>query len=891
MISETRFTITYKINKEKKYPYPYYYESTDDIKGYLIDDTGYKSLITTDYYFDKATNVFIYPISDTEVTQKEIMLVRQTPIISNLSVPIGYPYKGIEQEFTKHTMWIQELSQGVTDTHNDKIAVLNKAKEVEQIKTAFSTEKQQLLKRMQNQSNELNQMQEDTFRTLRETQEVKAETEKVRDESKTIAENQRAEGNQFKAFISNQRGEINDNLQRGIESLQRTTIESLEELSKNKNAHISELNNQKEKAIEYINNTVSDKITDVTKTLNTEKEVVNQKWENISVSVDNLKAKVDKATIDVSNCKQSIERETNAITQIITTGKLDLNTVATNKKQEIETLATQKKQIVEQLAITTKKQADISKEQADTAKAQADNAKRYSDTTRQYKDDTVNINASTKEIAKQINSDKEEVKAVALNATKVKEYTEQAHNSAVLAKKYAEQTKQTQQGNFVKSVNSILPDSKGNIALDLSIYAPMSYVDTATKKAVDGVNQSFETKLNAYQSTVTNKIATSKSNFDEILKDYARKTDVPHQIDLSGYATKEQITTVAENISAAQNSLNAVNQHINNLNNTASILRSDIKSNKSILNNIGNIYAKKSDIPDMSRYAKKSDIPDMSRYAKVTDIPSLSGYVQRSELSGYAKATDIPSLSNYVQRSDLNEYAKKSDIPDMSIYVKKSDIPSGTTVDDYCVPDGTETVTAEMFEKYHLTEKVYLAFPPSVKTIVDFNDINHPFKGKKQLLMAVTLPQCTAIGEYTFKSCSSLTTVSLPHCTYIGDNAFDRCSSLMTVSFLACIRVNEYTFKSCSSLTTVSLPNCTAVDKYAFDGCDSLTTVLLPKCTYINDNSFGGCFNLTTLIVSKEMPPSLINEVGIPSNCRVYDETKRYKIVNGMWKKVAYEHF
>ena len=123
MISETRFTITYKINKEKKYPYPYYYESADDIKGYLIDDKGYKSLIKTDYYFDKATNVFIYPISDTEVTQKEIMLVRQTPIISNLSVPIGYPYKGIEQEFTKHTMWIQEISKQMVDTHNDRVHV------------------------------------------------------------------------------------------------------------------------------------------------------------------------------------------------------------------------------------------------------------------------------------------------------------------------------------------------------------------------------------------------------------------------------------------------------------------------------------------------------------------------------------------------------------------------------------------------------------------------------------------------------------------------------------------------------------------------------------------------------------------------------------------------
>lgn len=632
MISETRFTITYKINKEKKYPYPYYYESADDIKGYLIDDKGYKSLIKTDYYFDKATNVFIYPISDTEVTQKEIMLVRQTPIISNLSVPIGYPYKGIEQEFTKHTMWIQELSQGVTDTHNDKIAVLNKVKEVEQIKTAFSTEKQQLLKRMQNQSNELNQMQEDTLRTFRETQEVKAETEKVRDESKTIAETQRNEGNQFKTFISNQRGEINASLQRGIESLQRTTTESLSELSKNKNAYISELNSQKEKAIKYINNTVSDKITDVTQTLNTEKEVVNQKWEDISASVDNVKANVEKATIDVSNCKQSIERETNTITQIITTGKSELNTVATNKKQEIETLATQKKQIVEQLAITTKNQADISKEQADVAKAQADNAKRYLDTTRQYKDDTVNINVSTKAIAKQINSDKEEVKAVALNATKVKEYTEQAHNSAVLAKKYAEQTKQTQQGNFVKSVNSILPDSKGNIALDLSIYAPMSYVDQATQKAVNGVNQSFETKLNAYQSSVTDKIATSKSNFDEILKDYARKTDVPNQIDLSGYATTRQINDVTTNISTLQNTLKSTTQQLDSLNNTASILRSDITSNKAILNNIGNIYA------------KKSDMPDMSRYAKATDIPSLSNYVQKKDLNAKADRSALEQV-------------------------------------------------------------------------------------------------------------------------------------------------------------------------------------------------------------------------------------------------------
>ena len=69
----------------------------------------------------------------------------------------------------------------------------------------------------------------------------------------------------------------------------------------------------------------------------------------------------------------------------------------------------------------------------------------------------------------------------------------------------------------------------------------------------------------------------------------------------------------------------------------------------------------------------------------------------------------------------------------------------------------------------------------------------------------------TAIGDYSFLFCGSLTSVSIPDSvTSIGDSAFS----------------------SCDSLTSVSIPDSvTSIGDYAFAGCGSLT-LTVPRNSY-----------------------------------------------------------
>ena len=102
---------------------------------------------------------------------------------------------------------------------------------------------------------------------------------------------------------------------------------------------------------------------------------------------------------------------------------------------------------------------------------------------------------------------------------------------------------------------------------------------------------------------------------------------------------------------------------------------------------------------DLSDYAKKSDIPDVSRF--ITEIPSeyvtetelnAKGYLtEHQSLEGYAKTTDIPDVSGFALKSEIPSVEglatetyvqeKIAAIPevDLSSYALKSEIPTVPT--------------------------------------------------------------------------------------------------------------------------------------------------------------------------------------------------------------------
>ena len=92
----------------------------------------------------------------------------------------------------------------------------------------------------------------------------------------------------------------------------------------------------------------------------------------------------------------------------------------------------------------------------------------------------------------------------------------------------------------------------------------------------------------------------------------------------------------------------------------------------------------------------------------------------------------------------------------------------------------------------------------------------------------------TAIGDYAFARCSSLTSVSIPaSVTSIGDGAFCFCASLTSVSIPASVTsIGDYAFSDCYSLTSVSIPDSiTSIGDKAFYFCPNLT-LTVPRNSY-----------------------------------------------------------
>ena len=154
-----------------------------------------------------------------------------------------------------------------------------------------------------------------------------------------------------------------------------------------------------------------------------------------------------------------------------------------------------------------------------------------------------------------------------------------------------------------------------------------------------------------------------------------------------------------------------------------------------------------------------------------------------------------------------------------------------------------------------------------------------------------TIPNSvTSIGNYAFRSCSSLTSVTIPNSvTSIGEYAFYYCSKLASVTIPNSVTsIGNYAFRSCSSLTNITVSNenknyssldgvlynknkteliqypqnkadtsftipnsVTTIGEDAFYYCSKLTSVTIPNSvTTIGNSAFGSCSSLTNITVS-----------------------------------------
>lgn len=159
----------------------------------------------------------------------------------------------------------------------------------------------------------------------------------------------------------------------------------------------------------------------------------------------------------------------------------------------------------------------------------------------------------------------------------------------------------------------------------------------------------------------------------------------------------------------------------------------------------------------------------------------------------------------------------------------------------------------------------------------DFSEGYYP----PYLVEVELLTGCTAIGDYAFYECGSLTRLSLPEgiasigvralsgcgrlegiafpdsLTSIRENAFSGCRNLRTVDFgedsmLTSIGINA--FYGCDALTEVRLPSTlTALPASCFADCRALTTLELGGVLHVGKNAFRHCTALTAATAKKEI--------------------------------------
>ena len=180
-------------------------------------------------------------------------------------------------------------------------------------------------------------------------------------------------------------------------------------------------------------------------------------------------------------------------------------------------------------------------------------------------------------------------------------------------------------------------------------------------------------------------------------------------------------------------------------------------------------------------------------------------------------------------------------------------VPAGITERFLVTPGVTAIGDYAFFGCVTLTD---IQLPDGVTTIG-----NSAFAGCEKL-KTITIPESlTSIGSYAFSECKGLTAITLPQgLTYMGTWVFDCCFSLKSIVIPEGITsIQDFTFRECTSLKNVTLPQTlTSIGTHAFYVCKSLKTIELPEgLTNISGWAFAECYALTEIII-----PSTVTNLG-----------------------------
>lgn len=187
----------------------------------------------------------------------------------------------------------------------------------------------------------------------------------------------------------------------------------------------------------------------------------------------------------------------------------------------------------------------------------------------------------------------------------------------------------------------------------------------------------------------------------------------------------------------------------------------------------------------------------------------------------------------------LPDYSNEAEEPWLSIRHKIKEIR---------LSDGITYIGSSNFGGMEKLSRVTL--PGSVTAIGDW-----AFLGCSSLT-EINMPGVTSIGYATFRRCNGLTEIEIPSAvSSIGDWAFSKCNSLRRIVLPASLkRIGLAVFYEDGALESVEIPNgVTSIGGHAFRGCTSLRSVSIPSsvnrldsyafalCSSLGDLDMSGC--------------------------------------------------
>ena len=232
-------------------------------------------------------------------------------------------------------------------------------------------------------------------------------------------------------------------------------------------------------------------------------------------------------------------------------------------------------------------------------------------------------------------------------------------------------------------------------------------------------------------------------------------------------------------------------------------------------------------------------------YALTNEATTLSVNV----LTNLDYTVSIPSTaSSWISLQGISTRATvRNDV--INLNIKENTTTSSRTATLQLVCDNVEVGTISVYQQGIAVANNELVYTSSDGNIVEpyqtmgfnANIVSNTYSNGRGLI--VFDKDITAISEYAFYNCSTLTSIKMPKSiTKIKDYAF-YCTELSEIDIPMNVTViADYAFYS-TSLSKLVIPNkVTSIENYAFSQCPSLTSITIPdSVTSIGNRAFTNC--------------------------------------------------